>query len=80
MFLYLARGRLCNLDLHAVAHDDSSEAKNNAIRCNVICPGAVDTPMMAHVLHSSNPKRLERVAKSHPIGRVGTPEDLAAMA
>lgn len=53
-------------------------AKN--IRCNVICPGAVDTPMMAHVLHSSNPKRLERVAKSHPIGRVGTPEDIAAMA
>ena len=49
------------------------------IRCNVICPGAVDTPMMAHVLHSSNPKRLERVAKSHPLGRVGTPEDIAAM-
>ena len=23
---------------------------------------------------------LERVAKSHPIGRVGTPEDIAAMA
>ncbi len=49
------------------------------IRCNAICPGAVDTPMMAHVLHSSNPKRLERVAKSHPLGRVGTPEDVAAM-
>ena len=49
------------------------------IRCNVMCPGAVDTPMMAHVLHSSNPKRLERVAKSHPLGRVGTPEDVASM-
>lgn len=52
-------------------------AKN--IRCNAICPGAVDTPMMAHVLHSANPKRLERVAKSHPLGRVGTPEDVASM-
>ncbi len=52
-------------------------AKN--IRCNVMCPGAVDTPMMAHVLHSANPKRLERVAKSHPLGRVGTPEDVASM-
>lgn len=52
-------------------------AKN--IRCNVMCPGAVDTPMMAHVLHSANPKRLERVAKSHPLGRVGTPEDIASM-
>ena len=49
------------------------------IRCNVMCPGAVDTPMMAHVLRSSNPKRLERVAKSHPLGRVGTPEDVASM-
>ena len=52
-------------------------AKN--IRCNVICPGAVDTPMMAHVLHGSNPKRMERVAKSHPLGRVGAPQDIASM-
>ncbi len=52
-------------------------AKN--IRCNVMCPGAVDTPMMAHVLHGSNPKRMERVAKSHPLGRVGTPQDIASM-
>lgn len=49
------------------------------IRCNVICPGAVDTPMMAHVLHGSNPERFTRVAKSHPLGRVGVPEDIASM-
>ncbi len=50
------------------------------VRCNVICPGAVDTPMMAHVLHSENRRLREGFEHSHPIGRVGTPEDIAAMA
>jgi NAD(P)-dependent dehydrogenase (short-subunit alcohol dehydrogenase family) len=50
------------------------------VRCNVICPGAVDTPMMAHVLHSENRRLREGFERSHPIGRVGTPEDIAAMA
>ena len=50
------------------------------VRCNVICPGAVDTPMMAHVLHSENQRLREGFERGHPIGRVGTPEDIAAMA
>jgi NAD(P)-dependent dehydrogenase (short-subunit alcohol dehydrogenase family) len=50
------------------------------VRCNVICPGAVDTPMMAHVLHSENQRLRESYERTHPIGRVGTPEDIAAMA
>jgi len=50
------------------------------IRCNVICPGAVDTPMMSHVLHGSNPKLRQGFERSHPIGRLGTPEDIAALA
>ena len=50
------------------------------VRCNVICPGAVDTPMMAHVLHSENRRLREGYERGHPLGRVGTPEDIAAMA
>ncbi len=50
------------------------------VRCNVICPGAVDTPMMAHVLHSENQRLRQGYERVHPIGRVGTPEDIAAMA
>jgi NAD(P)-dependent dehydrogenase (short-subunit alcohol dehydrogenase family) len=50
------------------------------VRCNVICPGAVDTPMMAHVLHSENRRLREGYERGHPIGRVGTPEDIAGMA
>jgi NAD(P)-dependent dehydrogenase (short-subunit alcohol dehydrogenase family) len=36
------------------------------IRCNVICPGGVDTPMMAHVFHNPNPKFRELSEKGHP--------------
>lgn len=50
------------------------------VRCNVICPGGVDTPMMAHVFHNPNPRFREMSAKGHPIGRLGTPEDIASMA
>ena len=50
------------------------------VRCNVICPGAVDTPMMAHVLHSENRRLREGYERNHPLGRVGTPEDIASMA
>lgn len=50
------------------------------VRCNVICPGAVDTPMMSHVLHGSNPKLRQGFERSHPIGRLGTPEDIAPLA
>ena len=50
------------------------------VRCNVICPGAVDTPMMAHVLHGENQRLRESYERTHPIGRVGTPEDIASMA
>src|SRR5260370_39944095 len=50
------------------------------VRCNGICPGAGDTPMMAHVLHSENQRLRQGYERVHPIGRVGTPADIAAMA
>jgi NAD(P)-dependent dehydrogenase (short-subunit alcohol dehydrogenase family) len=50
------------------------------VRCNVICPGGVDTPMMAHVFHNPNPKFREMSEKGHPLGRLGAPEDIAQMA
>jgi NAD(P)-dependent dehydrogenase (short-subunit alcohol dehydrogenase family) len=40
------------------------------IRANCICPGLVDTPI--HAPHS-----LEKLNHLQPLGRVGTPEDLA---
>jgi NAD(P)-dependent dehydrogenase (short-subunit alcohol dehydrogenase family) len=36
--------------------------------------------MMAHVFHNPNPRFREMSEKGHPIGRLGTPEDIANMA
>jgi NAD(P)-dependent dehydrogenase (short-subunit alcohol dehydrogenase family) len=45
------------------------------VRANVICPGGVDTPMIAPIL--STEQRAERFASAHPLGRMGTPDDIA---
>ena len=49
------------------------------IRVNCVNPGTIDTPMLAcEVRASSNPKNyLKRANEEHPIGRVGTPEEIA---
>ena len=48
------------------------------VRVNVICPGGVETPMLQPML--TTPERKSRVAKSHPLGRLGTPMDIAQCA
>jgi 3-oxoacyl-[acyl-carrier protein] reductase len=50
----------------------------NKIRVNAIAPSLTDTPLAKNLL--SSPEKREASAKRHPIGRVGTPEDLANMA
>lgn len=44
------------------------------VRVNVICPGGVDTPMIDAMQTESGK---ERMAKAHPLGRMGTPDDIA---
>lgn len=44
------------------------------IRVNCICPGAIDTPMIAEVLHN---ERFSAAFTSNPLQRVGTPEEVA---
>ena len=50
----------------------------NQVRVNVICPGGVDTPMIATMVDTED--RRQRSAASHPLGRMGTPEDIAQFA
>ncbi len=49
------------------------------IRVNCICPGYIDTRLWEeHLRHSGDPQRLERrTAELHPVGRRGTPNDVA---
>jgi NAD(P)-dependent dehydrogenase (short-subunit alcohol dehydrogenase family) len=52
-----------------------------AIRVNAVSPGFTRTPMVERWLASTpNPdETLARVLAFHPLGRIGTPEDIAAM-
>lgn len=49
------------------------------IRVNCVCPGDVDTPMLAAECRQlgENPEQFMKEAASRPLSRVGTPEDVA---
>ncbi len=48
------------------------------IRCNVVNPGLIDTPMAAPLI--SNPELLDPILSHYPIRRAGRPEEVAQMA
>ena len=47
------------------------------VRINAVCPGITDTAMMARVTGGTNQGRQSVIAQE-PIGRMGTPEEIAA--
>ena len=51
------------------------------IRCNCIAPGSIRTPMLEHsanVFGGDDPEgAMEEWGRMHPLGRVGTPEEVA---
>ncbi len=49
------------------------------IRCNAIAPGATDTPILGPALQT-DPKFREIADRMAPMGRLGRPEEIAAMA
>ena len=46
------------------------------IRVNCVAPGLVDTPLAARI--TGNPAALQASAAMHPLGRIGTAEDVAS--
>ncbi|MBD1366910.1 SDR family oxidoreductase [Mucilaginibacter sp. ZT4R22] len=56
----------------------AAELSPNHIRVNAVAPSLTDTPLAKNLL-SSDEKR-EASAKRHPLGKFGTPDDLAAAA
>ena len=52
------------------------------IRCNAICPGTVDTPSLQSRLHAYGDyaKTRAEFEARQPIGRLGKPEEIAALA
>ncbi len=45
------------------------------IRVNCICPGFVETPLVAGVV--KNPEEYQKLANKHPMRRLGQPEEIA---
>jgi NAD(P)-dependent dehydrogenase (short-subunit alcohol dehydrogenase family) len=48
----------------------------DGVRSNTVCPGAIDTPMVAGI-YAQDPMRRARMAQRTPLGRLGTAEDVA---
>jgi len=51
------------------------EYAQQGIRVNCVCPGVIETPMTARGL--SDPERRAQIMANEPMGRVGTPEEVA---
>jgi NAD(P)-dependent dehydrogenase (short-subunit alcohol dehydrogenase family) len=60
----------------------ATELAPAGIRVNALCPGALDTPMTAEYLDSADDSEAlrETLARKHPLGRLGTADDVARAA
>lgn len=50
------------------------------IRCNSICPGTIETPSMLGRAAAAGPQGREMFVSRQPMGRLGTAEEIAALA
>jgi NAD(P)-dependent dehydrogenase (short-subunit alcohol dehydrogenase family) len=62
----------------AMTREIAVEYARKGVRCNALCPGPIDTPLLAELL--SDPARRERRFVHIPLGRLGKAEELAKAA
>lgn len=55
----------------------AAETAAHGVRVNCVAPSLTDTPLAAALL--STPEKVEAGGKRHPLGRVGQPDDVAAL-
>lgn len=53
------------------------EYASRGIRINAVCPGTIDTPMVADML-AKEPDAMKEILREQPIGRLGRPEEIAS--
>ena len=53
------------------------EYASRGIRINAVCPGTIDTPMVADML-AKEPEAMKEILRDQPIGRLGRPEEIAS--
>jgi NAD(P)-dependent dehydrogenase (short-subunit alcohol dehydrogenase family) len=77
---YTASKAALNGLTRAMALDHAADG----IRVNVVCPGSVDTPMLRWAADLwrgdlSQEEQIQQWGRSHPLGRVGRPEEVAEL-
>jgi NAD(P)-dependent dehydrogenase (short-subunit alcohol dehydrogenase family) len=60
----------------ALTRNMALDYAGDRIRVNCLCPGFVDTPLLAKL----PPERKAKIAATHPLGRLGRVEDIVPMA
>jgi 2-keto-3-deoxy-L-fuconate dehydrogenase len=67
--------------VYAMTMSVAKDYVNENIRCNCILPGRVHTPFVDNYLAKNYPGKekemFEKLSKTQPIGRMGTPEEIA---
>ena len=68
--------------VHGLTRSIAVDHGPDGVRCNAICPGWIMTEMAEEAFaQADDPEALKRKAvQHHPVGRLGRPEDVAAMA
>jgi NAD(P)-dependent dehydrogenase (short-subunit alcohol dehydrogenase family) len=64
--------------VQGLARSLAAELAAKAIRVNVVSPSLTDTPLAASLIDSEDKR--SRSDKRHPLGRIGTPSDIASAA
>ena len=68
----------------AMTYSVAQDFMSKGIRCNAICPGRIRTPFVDGFISKNYPGRepemYEKLSKTQPIGRMGTPDEVAAAA
>lgn len=67
--------------LHALTRAVAVDHGNDGVRCNAVAPGWIDTDLNEDFIASmSDPDAFRReIGRIHPVGRTGSPEDVAAL-
>ncbi|MGI9411445.1 MAG: SDR family NAD(P)-dependent oxidoreductase [Hyphomicrobiaceae bacterium] len=67
--------------LHALTRAVAIDHGHQGVRCNAVAPGWIDTPLNVDYIASmaDQPHFRNRLEKLHPIGRTGTPDEIASL-
>lgn len=67
--------------LHALTRAVAVDHGQHGVRCNAVAPGWIDTPLNVDYVASMDdqPQFHERLQALHPIGRTGSPDDIASL-